>query len=64
MKRVALSDFMQTEERYNIYVNNERKFSHLTEEEYFSLMEDLAIEYYETGSPNPKTIRTEILRNY
>ena len=55
---------MQTEERYNIYVNNERKFSHLTEEEYFSLMEDLAIEYYETGSPNPKTIRTEILRNY
>lgn len=55
---------MQDGERYNIYVGKERRFSHLTEEEYFDLMEDLAIEYYETGSPNPKTIRTEILRNY
>jgi len=55
---------MQTGERYNIYVENERKFSHLTEEEYFNLMEDLSIEYYETGFPNPKNIRTEILRNY
>jgi len=55
---------MQTEERYNIYVGNKRVFSHLTEEEYFDLMEDLAIQYYETGSPSPKSIRTEILRNY
>ena len=55
---------MKLEERYHIYVGNERKFSHLTAEEYFSLMEDLSIEYYETGSPNPKTIRTEIVRNY
>jgi hypothetical protein len=54
---------MQKEE-YNIFVGKEKKFSHLSEQEYFSIMEDLAIEYYETGSPNPKTIRTEILRSY
>jgi hypothetical protein len=55
---------MQTGERYNIYVNDVRKFTRLTEEEYLNMMEDLAIEFYETGSPNPKKIRTEVLRNY
>lgn len=55
---------MQTGERYNIYVNDVRKFTRSTEEEYLNIMEDLAIEFYETGSPNPKKIRTEVLRNY
>jgi len=50
-------------EQYNIFIKGEKKFSNLTEEEYFSIMEDLATEYYKSGSPNPKTIRTEILRN-
>jgi hypothetical protein len=33
----------------------------LTEEEYFDIMEDLAVEYYKTGSPNPSDIETEII---
>ena len=52
---------MQTGERYNIYVNDVRKFTRLTEEEYFNVMEDLSIEYYQTGSPRPEDLETEIL---
>ena len=30
-------------------------------EEYFNTMEDLAIDFYRTGSPNPNEIETEII---
>ena len=33
----------------------------ITEEEYFNVMEDLSIEYYQTGSPRPEDLETEIL---
>jgi hypothetical protein len=48
-------------ERYNILCRGRRIYSNLTEEEYFDLMEDLSIEYYQTGSPNPQELETEIL---
>ena len=47
-------------DRYRIYVNNIEKFSDLSEHEYFDIMEDLAIEFYQTGKPSPADIRTEI----
>ncbi len=47
-------------DRYSIYIHDECKFSDLTQHEYFDIMEDLAIEYYQTGKPKPSDIRTEI----
>ena len=50
-----------TNERYNILCKGRRIYTSLTEEEYFNIMEDLSIEYYQTGSPNPSDLETEIL---
>ena len=47
-------------DRYRIYINDIEKFSDLSEHEYFDIMEDLAIEFYQTGKPNPADIRTEV----
>lgn len=60
MKRPELSDRMSNE-RYNILHKGKRIYSTLREEEYFDAMEDLSIEFYQTGSPNPENIETEIL---
>jgi len=48
-------------EMYNILCNGRRIYTSLTEEEYFNTMEDLAIEFYQTGSPNPEDLTTEII---
>ena len=48
-------------ETYNIFCRGRKIYSSLTEEEYFNTMEDLSIEYYQTGSPNPEDLETEIL---
>jgi len=34
----------------------------LTEEEYFDIMEDLSIEYYQKGSPRPQDLETKITK--
>ena len=49
-------------ELYNVYCKGKRIYSHLTEEEYFNIMEDLSIEYYQTGSPRPDELNTEIIK--
>jgi hypothetical protein len=48
-------------ERYNILCKGRRIYTSLTEEEYFDTMEDLSIEFYQTGYPRPEDIETEIL---
>jgi hypothetical protein len=48
-------------EKYNILCKGRKIYSNLTEEEYFDIMEDLSKEFYETGSPNPNDIETEII---
>ena len=53
--------FEMANERYNILCKGRRIYTALTEEEYFNTMEDLSIEYYQTGSPNPEDLETEIL---
>ena len=51
--------------RYNILCKGRRIYTSLTEEEYFNTMEDLAIEFYQTGSPHPEELDTEIMEvNY
>ena len=47
--------------KYNILCKGRKIYSSLSEEEYFDTMEDLSIEFYQTGSPNPEEIETEII---
>jgi len=47
--------------KYNILCKGRKIYSSLTEEEYFDIMEDLANDFYQTGSPNPNEIQTEII---
>jgi len=49
-------------EKYSIYCGNKLLFSDLTQGEYFNIMEDLSVEYYQTGSPRPEELRTEIVQ--
>jgi hypothetical protein len=58
-KRQGLFDSM-AEERYNILCNGRKIYSSLTQEEYFDIMEDLALQYYQSGSPSPDELETEI----
>jgi hypothetical protein len=48
-------------DKYNIICKGRRIYSSLTEEEYFDIMEDLSIKFYQTGSPDPNDIETEII---
>ena len=59
-RRQESSDRMANE-RYNILCKGRRIYTSLTEEEYFNIMEDLSVEYYQTGSPSPEDLETEIL---
>jgi hypothetical protein len=53
--------FDMANETYNILCKGRRIYTSLTEEEYFNVMEDLSIEFYQTGSPRPEDLETEIL---
>jgi len=48
------------DESYNIYLKDRKIYSNLTQEEYFNIMEDLSIEFYQTGSPKPEDLTTKI----
>jgi len=49
--------------KYNILCKGRKIYTELTEEEYFNTMEDLAIDFYQTGSPDPNEIETEVIKN-
>jgi len=51
-------------DKYTILQNNKVLYKDLTEEEYFDMMEDLSVEYYQTGSPRPQDLETKITREY
>lgn len=48
-------------EKYNILCKGRKIYSDLTEEEYFEIMENLSIQFYKTGSPDPQELDTEII---
>jgi hypothetical protein len=50
------------EEKYTILNKGKVLYKGLTQEEYFDIMEDLSIEYYQKGSPNPSNIETKIIK--
>ena len=57
-KRLVSSD------TYKITVkgtSSDEVFDNLEEEEFFDIMENLAQKFYETGSPQPSDIQTEII---
>ena len=48
--------------RYTILYKEKILYKNLTEEEYFDIMEDLSIEYYQKGSPRPQDLETKIIK--
>ena len=61
-KKQELFDTMAT--KYNILISGRKTYRALTEEEYFNIMEDLSIQFYQTGSPKPREIETEMYNDY
>ena len=50
--------------KYTILHKGKVLYKGLTEEEYFDIMEDLSVEFYQTGSPRPEDLETEITKEY
>ena len=50
---------MKRRELYKIYRDGKVIFDDLSQMEYFDIMEDLAIEFYQTGSPTNEQLKTE-----
>lgn len=49
-------------EKYNIYCKGRRIYSDLSMNDYFDVMEELAQEFYEKGTPAPHELNTEIIK--
>ena len=50
---------MKKQELYKVFINVKEVYDSLTQNQYFELMEDLSIEFYQTGTPHPDDIKTE-----
>ena len=48
--------------KYTILHKEKILYKNLTEEEYFDIMEDLSIEYYQKGSPRPQDLKTKMIK--
>ena len=51
---------MKKRELYRVYRDGKVLFEGMAQYAYFELMENLAIEYYQTGSPTSDQLKTEI----
>ena len=49
-------------EKYDILCKGRRIYKNLSQLEYFEVMEDIAVEYYQTGSPDPSDLETKIYK--
>ena len=47
--------------RYTILHKEEILYNNLTQDEYFDMMEDLSVEYYQKGFPRPQDLETKII---
>ena len=54
---------MKKPELYKIFIDGKEVYTALGQGEYFNIMEDFALEFYQTGSPTPDSIKTEIYIN-
>ena len=48
--------------KYTILHKGEVLHEDLTEEEYFDIMEDLSVNFYQKGSPKPQDLETKITK--
>ena len=48
--------------RYTILHKGEVLHEDLTEEEYFDIMEDLSMDFYQNGSPKPQDLETKFIK--
>ena len=48
--------------KYTILHKGKVLHENLTEEEYFDMMEDLSVEYYQKGFPRPQDLETKITK--
>ena len=51
-----------SDEKYTILHKGKVLYKRLTQKEYFDIMEDLSIEYYQKGSPKPQNLKTNITK--
>jgi len=49
-------------EKYTILHKGKVLYKGLTQEEYFDIMEDLSIEFYQKGTPRPQDLKTNITK--
>jgi hypothetical protein len=47
--------------KYNVYCKGTKIHSNLSQDDYFEIMQDLAVEFYTNGSPGPEEITTELI---
>ena len=52
--------YLMSQTKYTILHKGEVLYRGLTQEEYFDIMEDLSIEYYQKGSPRPQGLETKM----
>ena len=52
---------MKKQTKYTVLHRGNVLYKNLTEEEYFDIMEDLSIEYYQKGSPRPQDLETKMI---
>jgi len=52
---------MSDNTRYNVFCKGRKIYSDLDQESFFDVMEDLAQSFYESGTPDPSEITTEII---
>jgi hypothetical protein len=50
---------MKKQELYRVFIDGKEVYDSLTQGEYFDLMDDLSLEFYQTGTPHPDDIITE-----
>ena len=55
--------FEMVTETYNIYRKEKLIYENLSQDEYFDAMQDLAEEFYNTGSPLSDELETKIIRS-
>ena len=50
---------MKKQELYRVFIDGKEVYDSLTQGKYFDLMDDLSLEFYQTGPPQPDDIITE-----
>ena len=45
---------------YTVFIKGKKVYSNLNVYEYMDIMENLSLEFYQTGSPRPSDIETKI----